>query len=130
MANILQWRPSKSGIIFVIVAILLAAGVFAGAWFLQQRGEQARQQQAADTAQQNLEQESDTPVIIAEETPAQEDEGRPEEQPRDQSDSQPEPAPQQLPATGTDEVVIILGVTGLALATAFYVASRRAVREL
>ena len=130
MANILQWRPSKSGIIFVIVAIVLAVAVFAGAWFLQQRGEQARQQQAADTAQQNLEQESDTPVIIAEDTPAQEDEGRTEEQPRDQSDSQPEPAPQQLPATGTDELFVILGVTALTLAGAFYVSSRRALREL
>ena len=57
MARFATWRPTRAGIIFTVVVLLLAGAVFAGAWFVQQRGEQVRQQEAADIAQQNLEED-------------------------------------------------------------------------
>ena len=75
MARFTGWRVTRAGIIFIIVAVVLAALVLVGVRFAQQRGEQARQNDAAEIARQNQE-SSDTPAIAeatptpTEETPA------------------------------------------------------------
>lgn len=127
MVNIRQWRPTRTGIIFVIVTLVLAMAVFVGAWIVQYRGEQVRQQQAPTTAEQQLEQDS-PPVVVTEETPPTEESAASN---GDQSEAQPaNNAPEQLPATGTDEVVVTLGVLALALGLTYYASSRRALRQL
>jgi FtsZ-interacting cell division protein ZipA len=129
MVSFTGWRPTRSGIIFVIVAIVLAIIVFAGAWFVQQRGEQVRQQEAAEIAQQNLEEDSDTP-IIAEEEAVVEEEAVSEEAAESDNPQVAATEPEQLPTTGPNDLVALLAVTGLAFAGSFYIVSRRAARQL
>ncbi|OYX42544.1 hypothetical protein B7Y94_03155 [Candidatus Saccharibacteria bacterium 32-49-12] len=38
MANFAGWRPTRSGIMYVLVALLAAGLVFAGAWYVRERG--------------------------------------------------------------------------------------------
>jgi Flp pilus assembly protein TadB len=117
MAIFNGWRITRAGIIFVAGLVILAGLVFAGVYWVAQRGEQARREEAIQVAEQNLEQQSDPiaqeetnngPVAVNEDT---------EEQ------------PEALPETGT-ELVGLLAVTALALATGYYVQSRRTVRDL
>lgn len=64
MASQNAWRITRAGIIFIIVVILLGAVTYAGIYFVKQRGEQARQDEASQIAQENLDGESDGPVVI------------------------------------------------------------------
>lgn len=126
MARFATWRPTRTGIIFIVVALLLAGAVFAGAWFVQQRGEQVRQQEAAEIAQQNLENESETPVIAEEEAEdaAPTNEGAVQST-TDASEGQVAAnSPEALPATG-GEIVPLLATFLLTLTAAAYVVSRR-----
>lgn len=54
MASYTGWRPTRAGIIYLIVAVLLAVAVFLTAWWVSQRGEQARRDQAVQIAQENI----------------------------------------------------------------------------
>lgn len=126
MARITQWRPTRTGIIFLIVTLILAVVVFGAIRLVQYRGEQVRQQEAAKIAQQNLEESSNTPVIAEDPSPSSE---------ADQSDpnasgATPQPDVDVLPNTGTDEVPIMIGVIGLAFASAYYISSRRTLQRL
>ncbi len=67
MASTMGWRPTRAGIIYLVIAIILAAIVFGVAWFVRERGDQARQQDVVEVAKENLEESSDTPVIAEEE---------------------------------------------------------------
>ena len=73
MANFAGWRPTRSGIMYVLVALLAAGLVFAGAWYVRERGEQVRRQDAADIARQKLEEASETPVLAQDDEIAQND---------------------------------------------------------
>ena len=94
------WRITRAGGIFIVVTLLLAGLVIGGIYFVSQRGEQVRQQEAAEIARQNLEESSDRPVVIAREEP-EEDEpvnGGQAEAPAATSDN--ESVPSELPETG------------------------------
>lgn len=121
MARFTVWRPTRTGIIFIVVTVLLAAAVFAGAWYVRERGEQVRQQEAAEIARQNLEEESETPVIAEETAPA---EGEASNDGVAVEDSAASTAPGALPETGADTVTV-LGVFALSLVSFLYLASRR-----
>lgn len=113
-----RWQITRTGVVFVVGVILLVAVVFGGIWIVNQRGEQARRNEAIKIAEQNLENDSkvagDTSVT----------QSTPDTTVDTHSDSSVE-----LPKTGADLNQVII-VTILALAVAYYLTSRRAVREI
>lgn len=55
---------TRAGVGLVVGIIILAALVFAGLWFVRERGETARREEAINIAEQRLEAESDQDVAI------------------------------------------------------------------
>lgn len=134
MATYSGWRPTRAGIVFIIGVVLLIALVVGAIWFVRERGEQARRDEATQIAQQEQqaqeEQQNSEDAPASEETPAPEDGTVTEETP---AETEPEvattaPAPNELPQTG-GELQALIGVIFLSLATALYVGSRRAVQQ-
>jgi cbb3-type cytochrome oxidase subunit 3 len=124
MAIFNGWRITRAGVVFVIGILVLAGLVFGGIWFVNERGEQARRDEAINIAQQQLEEQSE----VATETntgtvPVDEEE---ENGPVPSSSGEERV---ELPETGP-EIVHILAVTALALSAAYYVSSRRALARL
>ncbi len=66
MASQNAWRITRAGIIFIIVVLLLGVATYAGIYFLKERGEQARQDEASKIARENLDDETKGPDVIAE----------------------------------------------------------------
>lgn len=125
MAFLGGYRITRTGMLFVLGVLVLVGLVFGGIWLVRERGEQARRQEAIKVAEQNLEDQSQTPVAVEtdkEEKPAEED--KPQTQAPTTSSSA-----NTLPETGP-EILPILVIGLLTLATGYYVTSRRAVREL
>ena len=126
MAAFNGWRLTRTGILFVVGIIVLAGLVFGGIYIVRDRGEQARRTQAIDIAEQNLQDQSQTAAQPATDTtPAA---------PSDNTETASTPAPTapataELPVTGPNASSIVI-VSILALTAAFYVTSRRAVRDL
>lgn len=123
------WRITRTGIVFIIGVVVLAALVFGAVWYVQQRGEQARRAEAVKIAEQNLTEQSKTAT-----QPTKVDEGSNTSSSSNgtHSDTQPTTVATstvELPATGPDASNIIV-VTVLSLAVSLYIASRRMVREL
>jgi LPXTG-motif cell wall-anchored protein len=124
MAIFNGWRITRTGVLFVLGIILLAGLVFGGIWLARERAEQARRDEAIKLAEQNLEE-------MAEQTPEQttvdgEADNTEEEVVVVET---PEPnATESLPETGPNDLAGLLAVAMLALATALYLSSRRAVR--
>ncbi len=129
MAIFNGWQITRAGVVFVVGVIVLIGLVFGGVWMVRERGEQARRQEAAKIAQQNLEDQSQAnptgqngtstgAVVVAEpaETGAQ-------------TATPPAQTSSVLPETGADVSHIVV-LTLLTLAVAYYATSRRAVREL
>jgi LPXTG-motif cell wall-anchored protein len=124
MAIFNGWRITRTGVLFVLGIILLAGLVFGGIWLARERAEQARRDEAIKLAEQNLEE-------MAEQTPEQTTvDGE-----ADNTEEKvvvvetPEPnATESLPETGPNDLAGLLAVAMLALATALYLSSRRAVR--
>ena len=112
MARFNGWRLTRAGFIFIVVTLLLAVVVFAGVRFAQQRGEQVRQDEAAEIARQNQD-ESDTPVIAVD-TPAPEETGQQASGGTVATTDTTQAAPAALPETG---VANFLPVLLLAVAT-------------
>lgn len=148
MASTMGWRPTRAGFIYVIIAIILAATVFGVAWFVQQRGEQVRQQEAAEVAKENLENQTDTPVIAEEsETPAPETPGSGATDGEEVAVTDPNngstqnegatSAPpagnttKELPVTGPGSALIsLLGIAGVTYTISLFIVSRRTARQL
>lgn len=140
MARFNGWRLTRAGIVFIIVAILLAVTVFGVVRFIQQRGEQVRQDEATEIALQNQEEQSNTP-IIAEETPANEggeaattEEGATAGQQGQQGgatsgsstdSSTPQTGTTELPATGIESFVPIVVLAMVAFGAAHLIQNRR-----
>lgn len=137
-------RLSESGIsrvgtiiIFIIVALLLAGLVWAGFQFVQQRGEQARRDDAAEIARENLEEQSETPVIADESSEGSTENGTDttgqgttaEEEESPASTPTTGTAPEQMPATGP-EAVQVIALAALVTSVTYFVVSRKAAREL
>lgn len=148
MASTMGWRPTRAGFIYVIIAIILAASVFGVAWFVMQRGEQVRQQEAAEVAKENLENQTDTPVIAEEtENPAPETPGTGTTDGEEvavtdpntggtQTEGTPITPPagnttEELPVTGSASTIVsLLAIAGLTYAVSLYIVSRRTARQL
>ena len=129
MATMSGWRITRAGGIFIVVTLLLAGLVIGGIYFVSQRGEQVRQQEAAEIARQNLEESSEGPVVIAREEP-EEDEpvnGGQAEAPAATSDN--ESVPSELPETGPASTSVF-AVAVLAFFIAAYGVSHRALQRV
>lgn len=126
MASLSGMRITRAGIIFIVVVVALAALLFGGLYFAQQRGEQVRRDEAAEIARQNLENDSNQPVVIGEDEGVSNgvvDDDRTDEQ----TDGGATPA--QLPETG-GELTSLIAVFGITLAATAYIQSRRAAQQL
>ena len=139
-------RLSESGIsrvgtiiIFIIVALVLAGLVWLGYNFIQDRGEQVRRDEATEIARENLEEQSETPVISEDESENESENGsgtgtgttNEEEDDAEQPSTTPvtSTAPEAMPQTGP-ELAHVLTFTALIGATTFFIVSRKAAREL
>ena len=140
MASGNGWRVTRAGIGFAIVLVILGLLVFAVVSYVQQRWEQARREEAAKIAQENLDEQSEQPVIA-------EDEQTEEEKPANQNGSQPSPqggssttTPDELSQTGKQVVPEVMPETGigpaqliaivaLTASTVYFIASRRALQR-
>ena len=139
MASGNGWRVTRAGIGFVIVLIVLGLLVFAVVSYVQQRGEQARREEAAKIAQENLDSQSEQPVIAddgqsEEENPPQQsgsnsntNTNTDEDTPDELSTTGKPVTPDVMPETGIGPAEII-AVVALTASTAYFIASRRAVR--
>ena len=119
------WRLTRRGVVFVIGIIVLVGLVFVGIYGVRERAEQARRDEAVKIAEQNLEEQSQPVVTTDPETSTQEvavDDGVVVA-----TDATGDTV--ELPVTGLDPSRILI-VTLLSLATAFYITSRRAARDL
>lgn len=126
MASIGKLRVTRAGIIFIIVAVALAALVFGGLYIAQQRGDQARRDEAAEIARQNLENDSNQPVVIGEDENVSS--GVVDD---DDTDTQTDngATPGQLPETG-GELSSLIAIFGITFAVTAYMMSRRAAQQL
>lgn len=116
------WRITRAGVVFVIGILVLAGLVFGGIMLVQQRGEQARRDEAVKIAEQQLKEQSE----VAKETntePVKTDEAQ------TNGTTVPATTTTTLPETGP-ELMQILAVTALALSAAYYATSLRAARQL
>ena len=123
MASIRGWRITRAGMIFIAVIIGLALLAFTVLHVAQQRGEQARQDEAAEIARENLEEQANRPIVIAEDETVNDGEAVAS------SDDDDQAAPEALPETGP-ELFALVGVFALVFATASFATSLRATRQL
>jgi LPXTG-motif cell wall-anchored protein len=122
------WRITRTGIVFVVGVIVLLGLVFGGIWLVRERGEQARRQEAIKIAEQNLQEQSQTPATETGDKPAPAT-SESESGTQPQTASSGGAASSELPATGADlSHLVVLAL--LTLSGAYYVASRRLVRQL
>lgn len=127
------FRITRTGIVFIVGVIVLTGLVLGGLWLVQERGEQARRQEAAKIAEQNLESQSEsgaqTPTTTGDNTNAGTVATPSDTETETQTSTVASAHSGDLPQTGADisQVLILALVT---LATAYYVTSRRAVARL
>jgi LPXTG-motif cell wall-anchored protein len=130
-------RITRSGVGLTVGIIVLALVVLGGLYFVRERGEQARREDAIEVAQENLESQSERESAL---NPSDEngDEATDDGSTADDGDQTQEmpvggtgqggpAAPQELPATGPTETAAMVIIGLLSFATASYVMSRRAL---
>lgn len=133
MAMFNRWQITRTGVVFVIGIIVLIGLVLGGLWLVQERGEQARRQEAAKIAEQNLESQSEsgaqTPATTGDNTNAGTVAAPNDTEAETQTSTVAATHSGDLPQTGADisQLLILALVT---LAAAYYVTSRRAVARL
>jgi hypothetical protein len=118
------WRITRAGVVFVVGILVLAGLVFGGIWFVNERGEQARRDEAIKIAEQQLEEQSEVATETNNGTAPAEEEGANGPILSTSGEENVE-----LPETGP-EIVHILAITALTLSAAYYVGSRRALGQL
>ncbi|MFZ2126212.1 MAG: hypothetical protein WAV04_01755 [Candidatus Microsaccharimonas sp.] len=116
------WRITRAGVVFVAGIIILAGLVFGGIWLVNQRGEQARRDEAIKIAEQQLQEQSE----VAAETNSEPVQAE-ETQTNTATSTSANAA--ELPATGP-ELMQLLAIALLALSVGYYVTSRRARAQL
>jgi len=130
MAILRGWRLTRRGVLFFAGVLILAGLLFGAIYFVHERAEQARRAEAVKIAEQNLEDQSQP---ATETTPAAEEgsnsNGAVAVNESEVTPSNEEAMVPELPATGADLQSLFI-VTILALGSAFYITSRRAVRDL
>ncbi|MDB5161654.1 MAG: hypothetical protein JWM52_162 [Candidatus Saccharibacteria bacterium] len=137
MAIFNGWRITRTGVVFVIGVIVLAGLVFGGVLLVRERGEQARRQEAIKIAEQNLENQSSAPAASNDSSTSSSTETATKpgvETSQTSTDTttvatSSTETTSELPQTGPSFYPVII-VALLALAAAYYLTSRRAVREL
>jgi FtsZ-interacting cell division protein ZipA len=129
MAFLNGWRITRTGIVFVVGVIVLLGLVFGGIWLVRERGEQARRQEAIKLAEQNLQEQSQTPATETGDKPAAPAASESESGAQTQTASSGSASSSELPATGADLSHIVVLVL-LTLSAAYYVTSRRLARQL
>jgi cytoskeletal protein RodZ len=122
MARFNGWRLTRAGFIFIVVAILLGIAVFASVRFVQQRGEQVRQDEATEIARQN-QQQAEAPVIARESTPSED--APADEESATTGPSTPSTAPEALPQTGAEGILPIIAIAAMTYGTTLVVRERR-----
>lgn len=133
MAIFNRWQITRTGVVFVIGTIVLIGLVLGGLWLVQERGEQARRQEAAKIAEQNLESQSEsgaqTPATTGDDTNSGTVATPSDTESETQTSTVAVTHSGDLPQTGADisQVLILALIT---LATAYYLTSRRAVTRL
>jgi len=134
------WRLTRTGILFVVGVVVLAALVFGGIVLVRQRGDQVRRDEAVKVAEQNLKNDSGVAVAPGAEsndankatadTNTNADTSANTGTASTNSSAATAPSADQLPKTGpADDFGRIISVTILASSVAFYVASRRTVQQ-
>lgn len=126
MAILGGWRLTRTGVLFVVGVVVLVALVGGAIWYVRERGEQARRDEAIKIAEQNLETQSNEPVAISTENGQSAGETS-----DDEATSTPaaESSSAELPQTGFEPYsILVIGI--LALAASYYASSRRALARL
>lgn len=116
-------RITRAGVGLTVGIIILAAAVLGGLYYVQQRGEQARREEAIKIAEENLQQRSDQDVALNEpqaETGSEQSSGT-------ENSSEGAEGASELPQTGVTDGLAVVAVAGLTLAIVAYGASRRAL---
>ena len=130
MATFDGWRLTRTGVVFVVGVVVLAALVFAGIWYVQQRGEQARRAEAIKVAEETLKDQSEIAVETKPDNGAvNSGTVNPQTGSSTTTNSTTTNTATELPATGP-EIANIAIITVLALSVAYYMASRRAADQL
>ena len=144
MAAFGGWRLTRAGVLFVIGIIVLAGLVTGGVFLVKNRGESARRAEAVKVAEQELKDQSEVatqPVEEQTDKAAEEVAKADAEAAKAAATAKAEAdkaavaaaTASQLPQTGPEEMAAlgrILIVTILAVSVSFYVASRRAAKDL
>ena len=129
------WRLTRTGILFVVGIVVLAALVFGGIVLVRQRGDQVRRDEAVKVAEQNLKNDSGVAVVPAAESndankATTDTNAGTTNTTNTDSVAATTPSSDQLPKTGpADDFGRIISVTILASSVAFYVASRRTAQR-
>ena len=113
---------TRAGVGLVIGIIILAALVFAGLWYVRERGEQARREEAINIAEEQLEAESEQEVAIN--TNEDQENESSEDIPQTGVTTTEPAATNELPQTGP-ELASIVGLGVLSFAVASFVHSRK-----
>ena len=121
MATMSGWRITRAGIVFILVALLLVGAVIGASYLLRERGEQVRQQEAAEIARENLENESNDPVVIARDEPETVDTNG------ETGEGSGAPVPEELPETGPTEFGALIASVLVAASVAAFLQSRQAL---
>ncbi len=148
-------QVTRAGVALTVGIILLTAVVFGGLWYVGQRGEQARRDEAVNIAEQKLQDERDQQVAANNEQEKKEDEATKQQAGESQQGTNtannqagtngannaqsgetqqggsdaaaPAEVPSELPVTGPTDTFAIVGAAALAFVGLSYVASRRAL---
>lgn len=118
-------RASQGGAIrtYIIVGVALAVALLLSLYFVQQRGEQVRQEQALAQADELNGGESSPPIT---EEPSTPEDSEPTPEPNEDATPEPEPAT-EIPQTGASDLITPLVAAIYAGVVAAYLKSRRAV---
>lgn len=137
-------QVTRTGVAFTVGIIILALAAFAGLYFVQQQGEQARRDDAIQVAEERLEAENDQEVSIdgatSDDSTTEEDaaENTPQagndaavipgtNDSANNSASATQDTATELPQTGPEMLGALIGLGALTYAGAVYVRSRRAL---
>ncbi len=121
-------RVTRAGVGLVVGIIILAALVFAGLWFVRERGEQTRRDEAINIAEQQLQDMADDEVAIDvdESESTTETETAPSDSETRGATTDNAPAATELPQTGP-EVTPILAAGILTFAAVSFARSRKSL---
>lgn len=128
-------QVTRAGVALTVGIIVVAGLIIGGLFWVRQSGEQARNDEAAKIAQEQLEEESNKDVALND--GENKDENKDESKQEDDSNTEQSPgsipaggqSTTELPQTGPSDALPIVGAGLLAFASIAYYKSRRALFE-